>query len=412
MPFSGSREPCLEGLRGLAALMVFLYHLRWNAGEPVLRFMGIDWQPVLKRFDIGVCLFFVLSGYLLSGPFWDAILKDARWPDVDRYAIRRLARILPAYWGVLIAVAVLSPSTYNLWGGISLLLQCTGLHTLADYCYNGAVPVFWTIAIELQFYALLPILFRLAAWGARGRKWAVPVALTLMIFALDIIWKVATGRMAGHLPSKILPDSQSRVVTASVFYYLKWFGGGMAAAYLARMQIIMKSPLFVWNVAFILGLLGFGLVIANAHEGEWRAVSAWGWPLGPGMCALIVIAAPRARISLPALDNWVMRFFGLISYGIYLWHWPLQKAVFGGTLPNRLGASGAFFVCGTLSTFVMIAVAGLSQAALERPAITWAARQSSLGGALRSLLAWTGLRSAAEPQDRITSNQIASLSTK
>ena len=145
------RELGIESLRGVAALMVFIYHLRWQAGEPVLRLAGIDWQPVMKRLDVGVSLFFVLSGYLLSGPFWEA-MKNGGWPDLKKYAVRRMARILPAYWVVLIAIGLLSPYTYTLWGMVGMSLQAIGVHTFADYVYLGGVPVLWSIALRLSMF--------------------------------------------------------------------------------------------------------------------------------------------------------------------------------------------------------------------------------------------------------------------
>ena len=92
----------LDGLRGVACLMVFLYHLRWHAQPSVtdplrLELFGFNLERLLARFDAGVAIFFVLSGLLLSLPFWRAILGEATAPDVRRYFWRRLCRIVPAY---------------------------------------------------------------------------------------------------------------------------------------------------------------------------------------------------------------------------------------------------------------------------------------------------------------------------
>src|SRR5215213_1309733 len=110
----------LDGLRGIACAMVFLYHARWRAqpsGENPLRLevLGFNLERLLARFDAGVAIFFVLSGLLLSLPFWRAILRQGPDPDVRQYFWRRLCRILPAYYAVLTAVYIIRPGTYSFY---------------------------------------------------------------------------------------------------------------------------------------------------------------------------------------------------------------------------------------------------------------------------------------------------------
>lgn len=364
--------------------MVFLYHLRWIAGEPKLLFLGIDWVEILKRFDIGVCLFFVLSGYLLSGPFWEGVFND-RWPNLERYAIRRLSRILPAYWCVLIVFGLFSKSTYSMWGSLALMLQAVGLHTFADYSYHGIVPVLWSIGIEIQYYAVLPALFIAAnAIARRYRPW-IPLILVALIFGSDLLWRFADLSLVGRLPGKLLPDGSSPVITASVFYYLKWFGIGIAASGIIRSSLVQWKALH-WDLMMCLGVAGVIVAIAFSSEGEWHRVAEWGWPFSAMACGIVVFSAPRSRLAVTILEHSVMRFLGSISYGLYLWHWPLLKAVFGGTLPERLGSVKAFFVCGALALLLTITFAWLVYSVIERPAIAWASRQRSFAGAKRALL--------------------------
>jgi peptidoglycan/LPS O-acetylase OafA/YrhL len=285
---------------------------------------------------------------------------------------------------------------------VALALQAAGLHTLADYSYNGCVPVLWTIGIELQYYALLPILFVAAWWLARGKRWAVPLILLAVVLGLDPLWQLALRPLVGIVPSKIIASSDSRAVYGSVFYYLKWFGVGMGAAWLVRTDVALLRARFIWDATFVAGSLSLGVLVSKANEGEWRTLSTLGWPLAPTACALLVISAPRARLSHWVLDNPAVRFLGALSYGIYLWHWPLQKAVFGGTLPPRLGASRAFFVCGALAALLTLIVAGLSHVVVEQPAVAWARRQPSLLAALQSILGWLRLKVGANSSEATT----------
>ncbi|MEQ1885609.1 MAG: acyltransferase [Bryobacteraceae bacterium] len=391
---SRQNEPGLDGLRGIAALLVFVYHLRWIAGEPRLFFAGIDWQLVAKRLDIGVCLFFILSGYLLSKPFWVGV-STGRWPDLSRYAVRRFARIIPAYWLVLWMIAALSPSTYTMWGMVAFGLQLVGLHTFADYTYLGCVPVLWSIGTEMQYYALLPLLFLLANWIGRRKVWLTALALALIIALIDPAWRFIAVQLAPHLPGHIIPDTQSRVISDSVFYFLKWFGAGIAAqAARLFLPLLNNFSRIQWDLVFVLGIVAFATVVAYSSEGQWRSISRWGWPMSAIASALLVIASPGSHFGM-WLDSPPLRILGNISYGIYLWHWPVLTAVFGGTLPDRLGPGLAFFVCGAITLAFTCLIAWLSHLSLERPVIAWAKRQTGAGEALRQILVFIGLRKAA-----------------
>ena len=386
-----NREAGLDGLRGFAAVMVFVYHLRWMAGEPALVWLGIDWQQILTRFDSGVCLFFVLSGYLLSGRFWDTA-AEGRAPDVGRYFVRRLARILPAYWVMLCVFGLLAPSTYTFWGAVAIVLQTLGLHTFADFTYKGVVPVLWSIGIELQFYVLLPILF----WGTRSlarRPAAIPVLIAGCILLLDFGWAYTTVGLTGVMPAKVLPAPTSVVVQESVFFYLKWFGIGILGAWIVRRQLIRRMREIVWDCAFIMAVIAFLAVIAGSREGQWRSVSTFGWPAGCLVCGLLVITCPRSRCARVLFDNRIMQCIGTLSYGIYLWHWPVQQAVFGGTLPGRLGEVGAFWAAGAVAMVVTLLIAGAMYVSVERPAIRWSQRQPGLAAAWRSIMNAAGLGS-------------------
>src|SRR6266516_1997197 len=100
----GRSLPMLDGLRAVAALAVLLTHVAFQTGE-VARAAG---GAVLARLDAGVAVFFVLSGFLLYRPYALARASGTPRPSIRRYVLRRAARILPAYWLALGAVALTS----------------------------------------------------------------------------------------------------------------------------------------------------------------------------------------------------------------------------------------------------------------------------------------------------------------
>ena len=365
--------------------MVFAYHLRWIGGEPILMLAGIDWQPILRHLDLGVCLFFVLSGYLLSGPFWDGMALGAM-PNVERYAVRRLSRIYPAYLSALIVTTLLLPGYFTFWGLISVLLQLAGVHTFADYAYLGSVPVLWSIGIEIQFYVLLPIMFS-GVMAVTRRRWFAILGLTALMLCANQLWQAVGGMLLGIVPARILPSEDSPVLTRSVFHYLKWFWVGIIMSYLVKYPCSKIGCAF-WDIFWICSIIGLTFTVMYSNEGEWRQISGLGWPFSACCCGLLVASTPRSRIGIFILNRSLLRWIGIISYGVYIWHWPILKAVFSGTFPNYFGYQWGFVVCGAIALTGTCLASWLSYISIERPAIMWARKQEGVRDALHNLWRW------------------------
>ncbi len=362
----------LDGLRGLACLLVFFYHLRWearplNGSRLELKLGSFDVEPLLSRCDIGVGIFFVLSGLLLSMPFWKAILSGTPSPRFGPYLWRRACRIIPAYYAVLVVVYLLRGGTYTLYGLLDFLLHATFLHNFADYAYLSVHPVLWTIGIEFQFYLLLPLVMAGVGWlWKKGGAWLALVVLFGGTWALDLGTRAALGSIAPAIPDRFLADSESMVISGTIFSYLKLFAFGIAAA-----LAVLRWP---WSqrtadTLCVLSLGGIAALIACGTEAGWRETSTCGWPLNA-----LVLAALAASV---ACSGFFARLFsaawlaalGTISYGVYLWHEIAQHAVFGGTLRNSLQGWPVFLVGGALSLAVTVLIATLSWRFIERDSL-------------------------------------------
>jgi peptidoglycan/LPS O-acetylase OafA/YrhL len=362
----------LDGLRGFACLLVFFYHLRWHA-RPLdgsrleLKVGALDVEPWLTRCDIGVAIFFVLSGLLLSLPFWQAILSHTPPPRFGPYLWRRACRIVPAYYTVLAVVYLLRGGTYTLYGGIDFLLHAAFLHTFADYTYLSVHPALWTIGIEFQFYLLLPLLMASLAWlWRKGGVWLAIMTLFLGTWLLDLAVSRALAALAPAIPDPVLADSQSLVTTGTVFSYLKLFAFGIAGA-----LAVLRWPWSRRTADFlcVVSLVGIAVLMITGTEAGWRETSATGWPVNALLLGVLAASLACSQFFARLFSARWLAATGTISYGIYLWHELVQRAVFDGTIRNQLHGWPVFIVGGAAALAVTALLALLSWRHVERAAL-------------------------------------------
>lgn len=364
MLFSGSsRSAALDGLRGLAALAVLVFHA-WLYTLPDPRPYHRDGLTdfALHELRLGLVLFFVLSGYLLYRPWVRAALSGAELPRLGDYLRRRAARILPAYYAALLgSVALL----WSLGGATGVRLPpIEGLALFAVFAQNVSDetvmkldPPMWTLAVEVSFYLVLPAIgwFALRLDRRRVAQALIPLALVFV----GIRWNQWLADEQPGLPYvKSLPAM------------LPYFAAGMLAAVVVHGRRIGRTAGIVL-CAVSLALVGADAVwhasIAAAKERSDLALVVRDALAALGFAVLVAVVGARQRSRRGLLAARPLAFLGTISYGLYLWHVPLLLWLrANGLLP--LDPLGATLVAGVLTA----AVATVSWQLLERPAIVWA----------------------------------------
>ncbi len=394
--------PSLHGLRGFAALLVFWYHARWKAGDPEIILAGFDLRAFLQHCDVGVCIFFVLSGYLLANGFRPWVMdasESCPRPGFSRYVVRRAARILPLYLVVLLTFTLFEKSTYAFYGIVDLVLHVFCLHTFFQYSYTSINPVLWTIGIEFQFYLLLPLGMLLV----RRLKmyiglWASLVCLVALGYGGHLLFQATQTAVAPFVPDKLLDASNTP--PASVFYFLLWFWVGIAWNFVFPPSDSEYKAGLIMEAGFLMSCLALIALIIQSVEGQWRSISVWGWPLNCLVSGMLITTASRSRLGFLCFENVPMRRLGDLSFGLYLWHWPIMSAVFAGTLPGRVGATAALLVCGGLSLIITLCLSLLTFYLVEQPAIAWGRKHGSIRDICRSVFqkVLLGLSSRSLPQ--------------
>src|SRR5258708_3098718 len=180
--------PVLDGVRAFACLIIIWFHVyRIPRDLPVWSTQPFS-NRLLNSFLLfgkyGVTLFFVLSGFLLFLPFAKALLFEKTWPSIRQFYVRRVFRILPAYYLSLILIVLLFQRQYlqpEHWKELGLFFVFLMDSSRATFKQLNAP--FWTLAIEWQFYMLLPLLvlgMRLIVWRVKQRS-RLPTAVACIV---------------------------------------------------------------------------------------------------------------------------------------------------------------------------------------------------------------------------------------
>lgn len=360
----------LTGLRGWAAVWVFLYHAWIYAPERVkLHLVGdyyLDLTPFLCIGGAGVSIFFVLSGFLLAQPFaaWQA--GDRSKPDLSRYFIRRFLRVFPAYYAQL-AILVLLAYFFSPQIGIG------SLTALLQYLLMAFVPppvgvspingVWWTLPIEFSFYLALPFL----AYLLSPRRW-----LHLLVIGLLSMW---AWRYVVILWLGDAPIPERVVASYQLPGSMDMFGIGMLAASLHANKNRLPDWIFSANNPDRLAALGLMLLVVaiywlNEQGGDYWANNAifylWTPALSMGTVALVLSGINGSRLVNFLFGNNFMVFVGIISYSVYLWHFPLLSWL-SDMSQFQAWQEGKLYMLLMVSFPLLIGVALLSYVLVERP---------------------------------------------
>ena len=371
----------LTGLRALACAAVFGVH--WQQLTGIEGTWGpFDLKILLLNGNTGVCLFFLLSGFLLSLPTWQRNATGApaagRWrrETLLRYTLDRAARILPAYY-LCLTVLIIAGQEWQSWNGArSITLHYLFLHNITGSTLYDISPPFWTLAVQAQFYVVLPILLW-ALFRPPHRTRALAIAALACLGAYAIHFALAEF-IAPALPSVLCSLYSGQVAEHSLLAHLPHFLLGVLAAGLhvrlstTSLGSIADHPR-CWDAVFWGSLAVVFCILVNPWLDRLLCWShgRYNWPYVPALLAAIIIAAPRCRSACTVLEFSPIRGLGRISYGVYVYHLPCMKFVAGNA--DHLGQFFARDPLGLALTSIVatVGVATTSWYVIERPFLRW-----------------------------------------
>lgn len=372
--------PELESLRGIAIVLVISFHADGFMLFPFLNRVGSSPSPPLAFLyggHTGVTLFFVLSAFLLGLPFLEKAYGGRRVSPRQFYA-RRALRILPLYYVAVVAAAVLtSKSVGDLWRGVPYLFFVESTPTLTTPMppWSG---VWWSLATEVQFYALLPI----GAALVFGRSRTVTLALLGLYAAGYVV--LARGWVLPALEPWFRAQSvigRGPVFLCGILAAWLWLRHG--AALRARLAASRWLAAGGGDVLLLVVLLALGVLLrwSTVHgfmplEASWRYV--WHVPEGMlwALVVLIVLLVPlRTKVLL---SNPVLARLGVLSYSIYVLHCPVfQYSLWGwrAAFPHAgLGWTAQMTAWFVLAALLCVGLSSLTYRWIERPFLVRKAR--------------------------------------
>jgi peptidoglycan/LPS O-acetylase OafA/YrhL len=383
---SHARFPLVDGVRAIAALTIFGFHLFFHLGllstDLLSRYLG--------NLNVGVPIFFVVSGFLIYRPFVAKRFAEQPAPEVEPYAIRRGFRIVPAYWVALVIVTlilgleatVFTPSGIVTYFGF---LQVYDIGTVV-----GGIGQAWTLCIEVTFYIALPIWAffarRMLPRGGRrqmisGELWALAA-----LFSASFLWQLV-------ISPRFLPGDQGYLIAQiSLPAFADQFALGMAMAVVSvavhsgskkpRALRLVEGKPWIWVVAALALYALLGLKIGAVGLGASWADAGLFRHVIKGLIGVCVLApavfggALGGRVRA-ALAWRPLMLLGLVSYSFYLYHLAFILKLNEVGWLHELGwvaVAGASFLCS-------VAAAAISYRLIEAPGIALGRRWAKAASA-------------------------------
>jgi len=365
------RNSALDSLRGLSTILIVVYHISFVSGHTVAHANSSG--AYIDRLNIGVAIFFVLSGFLIFRPFSHSLIHGSPLPKTRNYYLKRAARILPGYWLALFVLAGLDALTIVNTSGF--IRNVFIVHSFTEHNVFTGIRQAWTLAIEMSFYVVVPAFAYIFVRHPKRRDSPVSVSTLLkalsFLFVGTYVFRVVTHNshfwflntahlwLPSHMDTLALGMGLAVLVeaptSAKTFSKLRIFLANHTGAFVV-------CSVFVWLISANINM-AIGLNKSEFH------VELLGHFLY-GMTSVLFVApfCVGSRSILEKVASFrLFTWLGTISYGIYLWHMAFLGGNFAEKYMPYTENDGQVLLRFLVVLPASIAIASLSYYVLERP---------------------------------------------
>jgi ABC-type glycerol-3-phosphate transport system permease component/peptidoglycan/LPS O-acetylase OafA/YrhL len=375
-----------DGFRAVACLLVMFHHAaqRFNPDQ------SAGWIKALHfagwRSEVGVALFFVLSGCLLSMPFWHAYVNALKGPSLIAYARNRIARIVPGVWLSLIVSTYVAVKI--LGGEFNPVRFFSGMFFVYSFHYKTFFPVdtngpLWTVGLEAWCYICLPIVLAVVFKFKRNIKVA---------FIGMLMWVIFLQALQPLIVKRFMTEDYEKGwnfgMTGGAKLWMPYWNfasfftmfllGSIAALGICTVRSKGIDKKISWDYLSVIAIIAATFIVLRFEipgTPDSFTKQAYLSPWYAGLIALGLFASGVSKYFWKVVDNRFFMHVARVSFGLYLWHW-LFLIIVERKLPNDYWSNGANNIYAWLGMIVFTysltwAVAGLSYRYFESPILRW-----------------------------------------
>lgn len=378
---SKSYLPALDGLKAVCAILIFAFHnwqQTWLNAQFSIMGINIDFTPFQRYGYIAIDAFFVMSGFGLFYPIARQMFGEIGRTTWKEFYIKRLKRIIPAYYFMLIMLLIFPVLSYNVYNADDMLYHF-GMHAVFAHIYDAdtlgsVISTAWTLGIEAAFYAIFPLIVFVF------RKKPPLVFLLMFIFSQSL-------RILSIMYMKV-----DMKLMSNPLLYIDIFGAGMLGAYITvyirnRFNItnIIKLIMTFAAAVCLFGVYVYIIWMGKANMSGYDAASYHRlfYRIIPAIMFSLFLIASEYGIELWR-KFWGNRFFVFmsgISYSFYLWHQNIHIALRKLNLPytdavppmNDKNAMIGFLI---ISILASVGIASFSTYCIEKPILKYVYRNN------------------------------------
>ncbi|ASY20174.1 acyltransferase [Candidatus Planktophila vernalis] len=382
-----------DGFRAVACLLVLFHHLtqKMNPDSAPSWFASIHHFGM--RGEVGVSLFFVLSGALLSYPFWISFINGTSHPSIKNYSIARVARIVPATWLNLILCTLIALYFYDIPVNFNMLIS--GLLFINSYHYSTFFPAelngpLWSIGLEVSCYVILPFLLYpiIKKTGSFLKAFATLVFVLILLQVVVNPWVIETFMTSEDgkgWDKGLVGGAKAWLPYWNVnSFFSQFLVGSIAALVIARLRKNIKPDSIRFDIA------GAGLLLAAVAVVGVRLIpgspdsltkQAYLSPIYAIIMAAALVCIAMSHYAYKVVDNALFVWISKISFGVYLWHQVVQNI-----LQRSFKESYVYFGITDIGQWtrlsliviaIAVAIASLSWYFFEKPILQRARRKIS-----------------------------------